>query len=373
MIYCKRGTIFVKSVDASDIVKDASTLCNLFVELVDWVGAKNIVHFVTDNGANYKVAGVLLNDKYPTIKWSPCAAHCLNLLLGDIGKMELVSGLAKRASLLTKFVYNHAFLLAWLRKREGWTKIVRPGPTRFATTFIALKSILEHQHDLQGFFTSRTFRESRYYKDKKASAVLAVVLDSKFWSDCAIVVGAVAPLIRVLRIMDTDRRPSIGYVYDGIYRAKKAIKDMFRHKKRLYKPFTNIIKARWDKQLRRDIHAAAYLLNPAFAYDRENMCKKKEIMDGFIEMVTTLIGDKSIQRKCIDEVGVFQDRLGSFGRPLALDSSKTMQPDEWWKYFGCGAPNLQNLAMKILSQTSCSSGCERNWSVFERIHTKKRN
>ncbi|KAL8529886.1 hypothetical protein ACS0TY_007085 [Phlomoides rotata] len=257
MIYCKRGTLFVKSVDASDIVKDASTLCNLFVELVDWVGAKNIVHFVTNNGANYKVAGVLLNDKYPTIKWSPCVAHCLNLLLGDIGKMELVSGLAKRASLVTKFVYNHAFLLAWLRKRKGWAEIV--------------------------FFTSRTFRESRYYKDKKASAVLAIVLDSKFWSDCAIVVGVVAPLIRVLRIMDTGRRPSIGYMYDGIYREKKII-----------------------------------------------------------------------------------------GRPLALDSSKTMQPDKWWKFFGCGAPNLQNLAMKILSQTS-SSGCERKWSVFERIHTKKRN
>ncbi|KAL8520230.1 hypothetical protein ACS0TY_010952 [Phlomoides rotata] len=107
MVYCKRGTIFVKSIDASDIVKDTNTLFNLFIELVDWVGAKNIDHFVTDNGANYKVVGVLLNDKYPTIKWSPCAAHCLNLLLGDIGKMELVSGLAKRASLVTKFVNNH--------------------------------------------------------------------------------------------------------------------------------------------------------------------------------------------------------------------------------------------------------------------------
>ncbi|KAL8535056.1 hypothetical protein ACS0TY_010903 [Phlomoides rotata] len=85
-----------------------------------------------------------------------------------------------------------------------------------------------------------TFRESRYYKDKKASAVLAVVLDSKFWSDWAIVVGDVAPLISVLRIMDTNWRPSIGYVYDGIYRAKKAIKDVFRHKRRLYKPFTYI-------------------------------------------------------------------------------------------------------------------------------------
>uniref|UniRef100_A0A0D2ZZ75 HAT C-terminal dimerisation domain-containing protein n=3 Tax=Brassica TaxID=3705 RepID=A0A0D2ZZ75_BRAOL len=30
-------------------------------------------------------------------------------------------------------------------------------------------------------------------------------------------------------------------------------------------------------------------------------------------------------------------------------------------------------AIRILSQTASSSGCERNWSVFERIHTKKRN
>ncbi|XP_054815012.1 uncharacterized protein LOC129315390 [Prosopis cineraria] len=29
--------------------------------------------------------------------------------------------------------------------------------------------------------------------------------------------------------------------------------------------------------------------------------------------------------------------------------------------------------MRILSQTSSSSGCERNWSLFERIHTKRRN
>ncbi|CAN1130585.1 hypothetical protein LINPERPRIM_LOCUS13314, partial [Linum perenne] len=36
-------------------------------------------------------------------------------------------------------------------------------------------------------------------------------------------------------------------------------------------------------------------------------------------------------------------------------------------------PLIQNLAIKLLSQTASSSGCERNWSVFERIHTKRRN
>jgi len=34
---------------------------------------------------------------------------------------------------------------------------------------------------------------------------------------------------------------------------------------------------------------------------------------------------------------------------------------------------LKNFAIRILSQPCSASGCERNWSVFERIHTKKRN
>ncbi|KAK8938660.1 hypothetical protein KSP39_PZI011656 [Platanthera zijinensis] len=41
--------------------------------------------------------------------------------------------------------------------------------------------------------------------------------------------------------------------------------------------------------------------------------------------------------------------------------------------FGSSAPQLQKLAIRILSQTSSSSGCERNWSVFEQIHTTRRN
>ena len=36
------------------------------------------------------------------------------------------------------------------------------------------------------------------------------------------------------------------------------------------------------------------------------------------------------------------------------------------------APNLQRLAIQILSQTSSSSRCEKNWTMFERILIKKK-
>ena len=41
--------------------------------------------------------------------------------------------------------------------------------------------------------------------------------------------------------------------------------------------------------------------------------------------------------------------------------------------FGTSAPILQKMTIHILSQTTSSFGCEKKWSVFEHIDTKKRN
>ncbi|XP_058084729.1 uncharacterized protein LOC131232482 [Magnolia sinica] len=52
-------------------------------------------------------------------------------------------------------------------------------------------------------------------------------------------------------------------------------------------------------------------------------------------------------------------------------------PTDWWAAYGVDPnkkdPTLKKLAMKILGLTCSASGCERNWSTFESIHTKKRN
>ncbi|XP_016702463.2 uncharacterized protein [Gossypium hirsutum] len=41
--------------------------------------------------------------------------------------------------------------------------------------------------------------------------------------------------------------------------------------------------------------------------------------------------------------------------------------------YGTCVPELQKLAIKVLSQTTSASNCERNWSTFSYIHTKARN
>ncbi|XP_057770665.1 pheromone-processing carboxypeptidase KEX1-like [Salvia miltiorrhiza] len=46
---------------------------------------------------------------------------------------------------------------------------------------------------------------------------------------------------------------------------------------------------------------------------------------------------------------------------------------DWWSCYGSSSPNLKSFAIKVLSLTCSATGCERNWSVFEHLHTKKRN
>ena len=46
---------------------------------------------------------------------------------------------------------------------------------------------------------------------------------------------------------------------------------------------------------------------------------------------------------------------------------------KWWEQYGDDTPELKAFAIKILGLTCSASACERNWSTFNQVHTKRRN
>ncbi|KAI4353036.1 hypothetical protein L6164_002014 [Bauhinia variegata] len=76
-------------------------LFNIFKEVVQWVGPQNVLHIVTDNAANYAAAGRRLEAEFPSLYWSHCAGHCINLMLQDFGKLDEVSQIVSHASNIT--------------------------------------------------------------------------------------------------------------------------------------------------------------------------------------------------------------------------------------------------------------------------------
>ena len=136
MVYCDGRTVFLRSVDASAEVKDADYIYGLLQEVVVEVGAQNVVQIVTDNGSNFKKAGeMLMNNPDYNLFWTPCAAHCIDLMLKDMGKISKVKRVVEQARQVTTFIYNHGYSLNMLRERCGGD-LVRPCITRFAMNFI---------------------------------------------------------------------------------------------------------------------------------------------------------------------------------------------------------------------------------------------
>ena len=88
-------------------------------------------------------------------------------------------------------------------------------------------------HDLKALVTCKEFNELRLYKENKTKEVVGIVLDRQFWNDCNVIVKIVEPLMRLLRIVDGDIKPSVGYVYEGMIRVRKGIKVVFKNKKRV--------------------------------------------------------------------------------------------------------------------------------------------
>ena len=143
LVNSPEGTYFLESVDASSEVHDANMLANLLEERIQKIGQDKVVQVVTDNGANYKAAGRILMERIPTLYWTPCAAHCLDLMLEEIGKLKSFKKCIARARRVTTFIYRHGRILHAMREKTKGD-LVRPATTRFATSFLTLKCLHKH-------------------------------------------------------------------------------------------------------------------------------------------------------------------------------------------------------------------------------------
>ncbi|XP_073112512.1 uncharacterized protein [Elaeis guineensis] len=162
----------------------------------------------------------------------------------------------------------------------------------------------------------------------------------------------------------------MGFLNYMMERAKKHISE---NDPKHAQEFINIIERRWDYQMGRDLHLAAYYLNSRFQYTISGIDMDSELLAALRNVIYKMVSDPEIASLCLQETKQFREGSDSFRVPSAVVSKKQMNPAEWWIHFGTSAENLRHMAVRILSQTVSASGCERNWSTFALIHSKQRN
>ena len=248
MVYLKGSTIFLKSVDALDKIKDNKYIYGLLKDVIKEVGEANVVQIVTDNGSPFVKAGKLLMKKY-NLYWTPCAAHCIDLMFEDIGKMDIVAQLIRNGRKITNFIYNHGWLVAKMRQVCGGD-IVRLGATRFATNYIALDSLLKKRADLKKIFISNEWTSLKLSWIEVGHEVERLMFDHEYWEKVEKLVSIYEALYTVLRIVHSEAVPTMPFVYELIRLMKENL-DRLKAKEWV----KHIITDNWDRTLKHPLYA----------------------------------------------------------------------------------------------------------------------
>ncbi|KAH7681486.1 Ribonuclease H-like protein [Dioscorea alata] len=273
--------------------------------IIQYVGEKNVIQIITDNASANIFVGIKVKDLKKctkTLFWTPCVAHCLDLILEDNGKMPNVKQTVQKAISLNLFIYVRPDLVNMLRSFTNQRELVRFGVTRFANVFLTLQRTHKVKNCLRKMFTFDKWEKSKWSKDKK---------------------------------------PFMGYIYETMDMAKEAITKSLKENEGQDKAVFDIIDKQCECQLHRRLHIS-------------------EIVNGVLETLGRLVPDAS----CQDNINS-QNAGAIFGRNLAIRNQNLKSLDEWWKSHGASTPKLLDFIVRVLSLTCSASSCERNWSIFE--------
>lgn len=329
LVYCGRGVLFLNSVDTSAIRKNADALFEIFDEVVSLVGPRNVVQFITDNDAIYEAAGKKLTTKYGTFYWTPCAAHCIDLIFEDMASPILFPKNAETiemAKKVTRFIYNHAYVLNLMKRDDtNGRDLVRPAITKSATNFISLHCLYKFRNELRQMCTSSAWVESIYSSTPIGLDIVDILLNNSFWKNVEHILKVSESLVRVLRLLDSEDKPAMGYLYEALNRAKEVIQSRLK-KKCAYSPYWEVIDSKWDGQLHSSLHAAVYYLNPQFYFNSSVDKQRREITKGFNAVVERLIPDEDIQDIIFKQCGDYEYSKYEFGTALAIRNRCKLSP-----------------------------------------------
>ncbi|CAD6271396.1 unnamed protein product [Miscanthus lutarioriparius] len=218
---------------------------DVVVAKIEEIGEDKVVQVITDNGANYKANPMSL-----LIAWILC--------LEEIGNLKEFKKPIARAKRVTTFIYRHGRILSLMREKTG-ADLVRPAATRFATSFLTLKSLHKHRDALKALFVSEEWLGNKLAKSCNGQEVHNIVLSMEFWNSVEDCLRASAPLLIVLRVVDGDERPAMPEVAALMNHAKEKIKLSFatENKKTLLKNIIKIIEKRWVTQMDHPLYGAA--------------------------------------------------------------------------------------------------------------------
>jgi hypothetical protein len=177
------GEVFLGAHDSSSVMASSQNIADILLKTIDEVGPTNVIQVITDNAANCKGAGKIIERKYTHIFWSGCLVHTLNLLMHDIIKHKectWINDFYKRGKKLIKFITGHSRVNAFYGTYSK-LQLLKLAKTRFGSYFLTFRHLLRVRQALGAMVMSDEWDDISTDRDGM-DAVKHTVLDSHFWT-----------------------------------------------------------------------------------------------------------------------------------------------------------------------------------------------
>jgi hypothetical protein len=351
-----------------------------------------IVIGCTDTPSANVSSWVLLEETFPTQVWMGCMNHELGLMFNEwMRKVTAITQLYLRTKRLTIWIRNHGDLLImfekevqlhWPNDKRMWTiHPYMPGDTRMATMYklihraVKLKAILQSLVTGPAYVRAAQKAISQYNTQAKPErripanpdgtfpdAIAIQVLDAAYWQDCGSYLQAAKSSMYLLRLVDTCT-PCLGKVYYSSALINKHLAILARSSS-MAQEMLDVFKRRWARW-HKPIHTLAYALDPSYQSHSLTHAEKLDCKKVLGRLRPGKVPTLLIQ------LNAFKADSGSFTNEEweAVDHHHAYQ---WWDTFGDIFPELQSVAVDILSKCASASACEFNWSQVSRVERKGR-
>ncbi|CAE7074308.1 unnamed protein product [Rhizoctonia solani] len=368
---------------------------------IKWIG------WCTDAGSDAHKARRLLHNEMPHLINPHCAAHLINLLVGDYFKIKVdFISAATKAQNVIRWFNNHSRALAWLQNEQkhlmGKTlSLLYPALTRWTSVDMALQRPADYLTAFQGLLLrhpASEFQEvagSDRKSREKAMEIRGVIEDNQFWADITRITFHLKPLTIAAYATEgtSTRLDQVLLTLANLYRffSKLGGDNLL-----IGQTLCSRIEKRFEA-FDQDVSILAVFLNP---YIRANLFNRQSSSGEFLcagmtglairvwrrlyQKADNLDPDLAFVNACSDYYNWAPNSIFSPEKThldmlerLAHAEGQEVNVIEVWRRLDddtfAGRNWLVKLAIHVLSVVSNSAGCERLFSQMGYVQTKHRS
>ncbi|GBG81896.1 hypothetical protein CBR_g34079 [Chara braunii] len=253
-------------------------------------------------------------------------------------------------------------------------ELIQPGDTRFGTNFLMLQRHRECEGVLLSTVSNPRWDDSPWDWTPSTRVRLCKELTRpRLVVNYAAACTLLEPVYVLMKAMDKDGRTGMQVWSLGIMLEKRMVVLPSDCETREF--VTVKVKDR-ARMMVLPVHAAAWMLHPLHRSARLfNDLAYEDITNTLTHFASVHPKNSKEYKDCWNSLKSFHYMDPEWN---GKNSEEALAGDHvsmahWWLSYGKKHPTLTKIAVKVLSMWTTASPCERNWSTFNLIHTRRRD